>query len=126
MKKPDFSALKPLLFQYGDKLVLGLSVAATVLLVGMGLLSAKSASGVDWGEELKKAATNLEQKIAAAPVPEPDPKKEEALIPQKYRWDPISSSFIQGAFIYQGEAADVKRRNPNVLAVNDRQDQFQL
>src|SRR5947209_7251260 len=113
MKKPDLSALKPLLFQYGDKVVLALSAVATVMLIGMGLLSAKSASSRDWAEDLKQAANKLEQKIASAPVPEPDPKKEEALVPSKYRWDPVTSSFVQGAFIYQGEAADVKRRNPS-------------
>lgn len=126
MKKPDLSALKPLLFQYGDKVVLGLSAIATVMLVGMGLLSAKNAGSIDWTDELKKAANSLEQKIANAPIPEADPTKEALLVPAKYRWDPVTSSFVQGAFIHLGEMPDIKRRNPQVLAVKDGEGQFQM
>jgi hypothetical protein len=125
-KKPDFSALKPILFQYGDKAVLALSVIATVLLITMGLLSAKNASSVDWADQIKSAGNALEQKLQSAPIPDPDPARVAALEVSKYRWDPFTSSFVSGPFIHLGETPDIKRRNPLVLPVKEGEDYFQL
>src|SRR5438445_12613549 len=109
MKKIDFAGLTPLLLQYGDKVVLGVCVAVTVLLVGMGLLSAKSASGTDWAEELKKAADNLDRQIHSAQVPEVPKEKLASLEPVLYRWHEWHSDYDQGPYIQQADRADTKR-----------------
>lgn len=125
-KKIDFNALKPLLFQYGDKAALGLAALVTVLLITMGLLSAKNAAKTDWAEDLKKAADSLNNKIQQATAPEPDPIKMKALEPKLYDWAQFTSRFVPGAYIHLTETADIKKRNPLVLDVRKDAENFQL
>jgi hypothetical protein len=125
-KKIDFSALKPILFQYGDKAALGVCAISALLLIGLGLLRAKNASSIDWVDKMKKAASSLDNSIRSAPPHVPDEKKVAQTDPNLYKWEPWFSSYAIGSYINLTENADTKRRNPMVLAIRSAPENFQL
>jgi hypothetical protein len=124
--KVDLSGLKPILLQYGDKAALGLCAVFSVLLIGMGLLNARSASRSDYAADIKRAGDDLDRRIQGAELPKADPEKLAALDPTLYDWKYYEPRFLPSAYINLPENPDTKRRNPVVSVMNEGADHFQL
>src|SRR5581483_836104 len=106
---------KPILLSYGEKAALALCAAASIALIGLGLLGAQRAGKEEWADKIKREADKLDVLIRNAAPPPKDEEKIKQLDPKLYDWTQFVSYFAPGPFIHLTEQADTKRRNPVIL-----------
>ncbi len=125
-KKLDLSGAKDFLFRYGERIGLFTCIGLALLLVVWGLAGAAgpgTASGKPWAEEIKREATNLEQRIRPAGEVKPEDVKVDA---PNIDWVQLRSAMSAGPYIALSENTDLKRRNPEIVPVLVGDENFQI
>lgn len=115
LKKIDLTRLKQFLLHKGEKVALITALAIGALLVGRGILSARSI-GYDKGQRFLDVMQSGVQKVKGN-IENPPTKIAESPAYQPPQWVAVISTFPFGPLMSFSEVGDFKRRNPNILAV---------